>query len=531
MRGDTLGNWFRVWKTLRWPLRVGIPLALLLLSVASAWAIVTNLTRVEELHDGAAVDLHVDQAELLALVQAGQNEAAFEQAFEEGDELFDVQFNALDGVGANVGNGQRFTRVPRADLRGAGQWFRHTPARPTGPNAANCTACHQPPFDGAGETSANVIRDPQRGGQLGKFIQRNTPHLFAPGAVQVLAEEMTEELHAIREAARVAACQSGANMRTLTAKGVAFGTIVANRTVVNPCTVTYDTANVRGVSADLIIRPFQWKGSDLNIRIFSRVAFNNELGMQPVEITGDNVDGDFDSVRNEITIGDMTAMSVYLAAQPRPTSLQELASLGLIPALPAAQNNAINAGRTVFTQIGCASCHVAQFTINDPVFFEPSQNANYRDATFPAGQNPVQRGVTPQFPVRFNLTTDQPDNRVAIPNSNGSLLGSLRRDAQGRGIIELFGDLKRHNMGTGLAEAVDEVGTGASTFLTENLWGVGSTAPYMHDGRDTTLTEAILEHSGEAQDAFNAFNNTSATNRANLIAFLSNLVLFEVPAP
>ena len=35
------------------------------------------------------------------------------------------------------------------------------------------------------------------------------------------------------------------------------------------------------------------------------------------------------------------------------------------------------------------------------------------------------------------------------------------------------------------------------TFLTENLWGVGSTAPYMHDGRATTLAEAIIEHAAD----------------------------------
>jgi CxxC motif-containing protein (DUF1111 family) len=60
--------------------------------------------------------------------------------------------------------------------------------------------------------------------------------------------------------------------------------------------------------------------------------------------------------------------------------------------------------------------------------------------------------------------------------------------------VALFGDLKRHNMGPGLAEPIDEVGTGASVFLTENLWGVSSTAPYRDDGRATTFTEAILEH-------------------------------------
>ena len=72
-------------------------------------------------------------------------------AFEGGDELFETVFNALDGVGANVGQGQRFTRMPRADLRGFGEWANHVPARETGPNAASCNSCHnQPSDDGAG---------------------------------------------------------------------------------------------------------------------------------------------------------------------------------------------------------------------------------------------------------------------------------------------------------------------------------------------------------------------------------------------
>ena len=42
-------------------------------------------------------------------------DAAFEHAFEMGDELFETVFNAADGVGANIGNGARFSQLPRAD--------------------------------------------------------------------------------------------------------------------------------------------------------------------------------------------------------------------------------------------------------------------------------------------------------------------------------------------------------------------------------------------------------------------------------
>jgi CxxC motif-containing protein (DUF1111 family) len=83
-------------------------------------------------------------------------------------------------------------------------------------------------------------------------------------------------------------------------------------------------------------------------------------------------------------------------------------------------------------------------------------------------------------------------------------------------------------MGSGLAERIDEVGTGASTFMTENLWGVGSTAPYLHDGRATTLTEAILEHGGEAASSRAAFTDLSLDDKKALLAFLNNLVLFKL---
>jgi CxxC motif-containing protein (DUF1111 family) len=74
---------------------------------------------------------------------------------------------------------------------------------------------------------------------------------------------------------------------------------------------------------------------------------------------------------------------------------------------------------------------------------------------------------------------------------------------------------------------VDEVGTGASVFLTENLWGVGTTRPYMHDGRASTLTEAILEHGGEGATARQSFRNLPVKAQQNLMAFLNNLVLFK----
>ncbi|HMD34739.1 MAG TPA: di-heme oxidoredictase family protein [Vicinamibacterales bacterium] len=490
--------------------------------------IVRDMTVVATLHTAKAE--HTDQAALLALVKAGDNDAAVEAAFEAGDGFFEMEFNALDGVGANVGDGSRFTRVPRADLTGPGQWASHTPPRATGPNAISCNACHVQLFDdGSGSAVGNVHRDPLHSGNIKQFIQRNTPHTLALGATQRLAEEMTVELLQDRDSVTRQACGFGSATGALNAKGISFGSIRAVRVSSFPCKVSYDTSRVAGVSADLIVRPFQWKGSVATIREFNRDAANNEIGMQAVEFTGDNVDGDGDGVVNEMTVGDVTALTIYLASQPRPTTKLELEKLGLIDPLTSTERSAIAAGAKVFAAAGCASCHVPRMTLNDPMFSEPSQLPQYRDKVFPAGQDPVSRGVDPRFPIRVDLTKDQPDNRVLDASGNVVYaLGSLPSNGQGGAIVELFGDMRRHDMGARLAESIDEVGTGASVFLTRNLWGVGSTAPYLHDGRATTLAEAIIEHGGEAAGSRNAFLAQSHDDQAALIAFLDDLVLFKM---
>ena len=513
---------------------LGLAAMLFVADTDSASAIVIDLDPVAALHEARSP--HIDQAMLVALVAADPH-AAFQAAFGVGDKMFETVFNSLDGVGANVGGGQRFTHVPRADLRGGTEWFDHRPARETGPNAESCTACHNlPTQDAAGNAAANVHRDPLRGGVPAQFIQRNTPHLFAPGAVQRVAEEMTAELQRIRSEAIASVCATGLpRTARLEAKGVSFGSIqVTRERSFRGCRTNVSTAGVRGVDADLVIKPFQWKGSVASLRDFNRGAAHNELGMQAVEIVGDGVDGDFDGVVDELTIGDLTALAVYLAAQPRPTTKLELDGLGLLdPPLSADEKARIQRGATrmASSELGCVGCHRPTLTLDDPTFSEPSQNAAYRDKVFPAGQDPVASGVDPRRAVRFDLTSDQPNNVVL--NTDGSVrfrLGSLRVDPRSRKAqVDLGGDLKRHDMGAGLRESVDEKGTGASVFLTENLWGVGSTPPYLHDGRATTLTEAILEHGGEAAASKTAFQRLSTQEQADVIAYLDNLVLFKLP--
>ena len=399
------------------------------------------------------------------------------------------------------------------------------------PTASRATpAMTRPLRTGPGRRTPMSIAILSAPGTWRPLFERNTPHLFAIGALQRLAEEMTERLHNIREKTIQQACRRGeSKTRKLKAKGVSFGKITVKGNGGTPCRFDVDTSQVLGVDADLIIRPIQWKGNFLTVRAFNRDASNNELGMQAVEFVGEDIDGDFDRVTNEMTIGDQTALAIYLAAQPRPVSKLELSALALIDPLSQTEIQSIRSGKQIFSRIGCASCHTPSLRISDPIFSEPSQNPNYRDSIFPAGQNPVDELVDPQFPVTFNLTRDQPDNIIQRPDGGEFRLGAFEADSRGRAIVRLFGDLKRHEMGPGLAETIDEAGTGASTWITKELWGVGSTAPYLHDGRATTITEAILAHGGESQQSRQAFQGLSTNQQQRLVAFLENLILFKIP--
>jgi CxxC motif-containing protein (DUF1111 family) len=76
-------------------------------------------------------------------------------------------------------------------------------------------------------------------------------------------------------------------------------------------------------------------------------------------------------------------------------------------------------------------------------------------------------------------------------------------------------------MGPGLSEATGDPLD--PFFITARLWGVADTAPYLHDGRATTLTEAILLHGGEAQAARDDFDALSDEEKEKVLAFLRTL--------
>ncbi|MCA9608312.1 MAG: hypothetical protein KC619_22035 [Myxococcales bacterium] len=92
-----------------------------------------------------------------------------------------------------------------------------------------------------------------------------------------------------------------------------------------------------------------------------------------------------------------------------------------------------------------------------------------------------------------------------------------------RGPLPVYSDLLLHDMGPDLADGLDFGLATGSELRTQPLWGLSAVGPYMHDGRATTIEEAILAHGGEAQRARDAFAALGAVRRERLIGFLESL--------
>ncbi len=473
-----------------------------------------------------AQNQHVDQNELNRLIEEGRHTEAFEAAFDAGEALTSRTFDTSDGVGANIGNGGLFARIPRADLDGPEDWANHYPARETGVNAATCAACHSVPLMmGAGDLSSNILADPSHSADPAKFLTRNPPSLFALGIPQRLAEEISLDLRAQSEATRVMACDIGGAQIDLSSKGVSYGTLVMRRIAETPCAVEIDHSGLDGIEHDLTIRPFGWKGTQASVRTFARNAAHNELGLQATELVGD-ADGDFDGVTHELSMGDITAITVFLSTLPRPVSTLELADLGLKD-LEDGEKSMILAGEGQFEEIGCASCHIPQMTLNDPVFSEPTSTLGYFDTVLPDGEDPTAHGLSVGTAITADLSADQPHNRIMLPGAAIYHLGALEMSETGAPVARWYTDFKRHEMGAELADPSDPLGMGSSVFSTRSLAGVGSTGPWLHDGRAMKLDAAILAHGGAAQGARDSFAALGAQEQAEIIAFLKSLVLYQ----
>jgi CxxC motif-containing protein (DUF1111 family) len=142
----------------------------------------------------------------------------------------------------------------------------------------------------------------------------------------------------------------------------------------------------------------------------------------------------------------------------------------LAPPAPGQTSPTRERGSTLFTEVGCASCHV-------PVLHTGS-------------------AVSPAL-------TNRP--------------------------VLLYSDLLLHDMGDALADHRPDAGASGREWRTTPLWGLrlirqflNGDAFLLHDGRARTIEEAILLHGGEAQRSRDLFGALNATDRAALVDFVGS---------
>ncbi|SCZ09574.1 di-heme oxidoredictase family protein [Pseudomonas sp. NFACC37-1] len=142
-----------------------------------------------------------------------------------------------------------------------------------------------------------------------------------------------------------------------------------------------------------------------------------------------------------------------------------------VPARRDVNSPQVLAGKNLFFQAGCQSCH------------------------------------TPKYTTAANAAEPELANQVIRP----------------------YSDLLLHDMGEGLADNRSEFKAGGRDWRTPPLWGIGLTetvnghTQFLHDGRARNLLEAVLWHGGEAQAAQHQVLAFNAEQRAALLAFLNSL--------
>jgi CxxC motif-containing protein (DUF1111 family) len=88
--------------------------------------------------------------------------------------------------------------------------------------------------------------------------------------------------------------------------------------------------------------------------------------------------------------------------------------------------------------------------------------------------------------------------------------------------VRAYTDLLLHDMGPDRADIC--LGDALpSEFRTEPLMGLRFMKSFLHDGKATTLEEAIQLHGGEATASRRSFERLSAVRRTALLRFLKSL--------
>ncbi|MCA9263690.1 MAG: hypothetical protein KDA60_07560 [Planctomycetales bacterium] len=223
---------------------------------------------------------------------------------------------------------------------------------------------------------------------------------------------------------------------------------------------------------------FGWRAQVESLEAFVKSACANELGLQledvrqppdptsPATKTGADIDKQ-----------QLRELVAYVASLPAP-----------YPHVPsdADQRELAQRGQAKFAEAGCVACHVQSLG--------PAKDA-YSDMLL----HDMGESLYDPQPAKGVPKTIVTTEKVSTPDAYYTVIVSTKTV-----------------MDPPLAECQRE-------WRTPPLWGVADSAPYLHDGRATTLTEAIAAHGGEAAFAREYFFRMLPSDQTAVLAFLDTL--------
>lgn len=89
--------------------------------------------------------------------------------------------------------------------------------------------------------------------------------------------------------------------------------------------------------------------------------------------------------------------------------------------------------------------------------------------------------------------------------------------------VRLFSDLLLHRMGPGLNDGIHQGSADGEQWRTAPLWGLSHRPRLLHDGRATSVDQAIQLHGGEATASRDRYKALNAKDRSAVLEFLGGL--------
>ena len=216
---------------------------------------------------------------------------------------------------------------------------------------------------------------------------------------------------------------------------------------------------------------FGWKAAQPSIRQQSADAFHNDMGLSSKHYPNGSNCSDKQIECNRYEHGNSPNIDDFELSSNQLDLIEFYSSHLAVPARRNHNNEKVLAGKKIFYESGCTSCHTPKFI---------TAKTNYSSAL-----------------------SEQ--------------------------LIWPYSDFLLHDMGDGLADDSRAFKASGREWRTQPLWGIGLTeevnghTKFLHDGRANSLIEAILWHGGEAEKSKQEILSLSVEEVENLIKFIESL--------